>query len=164
MDFRNELLAIAQIAIAIAGFSGVVAASLQRDGLHVIDRFRFVAIFSLAFSALVLAFVPIALVHLGFDSVRLWRVSSSVLVAAWFAGALPGAYIIRQVISAVEVESHIPTALLLIPSILNLLVQIGNVGGWFWEPNFVAYLIGLFAYLFVAGLSFVYVVLFRPSS
>ena len=77
---------------------------------------------------------------------------------------MPGAYILRQIVSAVAVESHIPTALLLIPSILNLFVQIGNVGGWFWEPNFVAYLFGLFAYLYVAGLIFVYVVLFRPSS
>jgi len=39
-----------------------------------------------------------------------------------------------------------------------------NLGGWLWEPNFLAYLLGLFIYLYSAGLMFIYVVLFRPAT
>lgn len=162
MNATNELLAIAQIAVALAGFSGVVAAFFQQGGLLLADRIRFVGIFSVAFLALTLAFLPIALEHLGVGSRRLWSVSSFVMVVTWFVGFGMWGAVRRKVVTGLKVESSIPTAMLVIPAIVNLVVQIGNVGGWYWQPGFVAYLFGLLAILYAAGLGFVLAVLFRP--
>ena len=46
---REELLTVAELAIGIAGFAGVIAAFLQRGGLHPVDRGRFVTLLSAAF-------------------------------------------------------------------------------------------------------------------
>lgn len=61
MEGADELLTIAELSIGIAGFSGVVAAFLQNGGLHPFDRSRFINLFSLSFSTLIPAFVPLLL-------------------------------------------------------------------------------------------------------
>lgn len=163
MEVREELLNIAEIAIGIAGFSGVVAAFLQRGGLHEVDRVRFINLFSTAFSTLVLAYVPIVVSHLVDEPDRIWSLSSGVMVVAWLS-ATTLAYLLVFPTIREHVYGKLPFFLLAIPSTTNLIVQILNLGGWLWDPGFLAYLLGLFIYLYAAGLMFVYVILYRPSS
>lgn len=164
MDALDELLTIAEISVGIAGFSGVIAAFLQRDGLPPLDRVRFINLFSVVFTTLTLAFAPIALHHLGIQTDRLWMYSSSVMVFAWFINVVVG---VRYVIPAIK--EHLgagyggPMNAITIPSALNLLVQLLNLSGWLWEPGFPAYLFGLFVYLYASGVMFVFVVLYRPN-
>ncbi len=164
MNETNELLAIAQIAVALAGFSVVAAAFLQDGGLHPVDRVRFAAIFSTAFAALALAFVPILLDHLGISGSRLWSISSFVMLAIVFVAFGAWLPVHRGVASALAMESSLPTLTLLVPGIVNLVLQIGNVGGWLWQPSFVTYLIGLLIPLYITGVLFVHVVLYRPRT
>ena len=49
-----------------------------------------------------------------------------------------------------------------LPSLINLVIQVLNFTGWLWAPGFLAYLFGLFVYIYAAGLMFVFVVLYRP--
>jgi hypothetical protein len=79
----DGLLTIAEIAVTIALFAGVVAAFLHRGELHAVDRIRFVDLFTVAFEAVILSFVPIALSHLGFEGNRLWVWSSAVMIGLW---------------------------------------------------------------------------------
>ena len=164
MEAREELLNIAEIAIGIAGFSGVIAAFLQRDGLHPLDRVRFVNLFATAFSTLALAYVPIVVSHLLDGNGEIWRYSSAVMIVFWFMNSLFGLLFVFPELRKDTVNTaKYPSVLLLIPSFLNLGTQCFNVGGWFWDPGFVPYLFGLFVYLYAAGLMFVYVILFRPA-
>ena len=51
-----------------------------------------------------------------------------------------------------------------IPPLANFLVQLLNVTGWLRETGFLAYLFGLFVYLYAACVMFVFVVIYRPDS
>lgn len=162
MEHREELLTIAEITVGIAGFSGVVAAFLQRGGLHEVDRRRFVNLFLTAFTALALAFVPIALSQLVDDPDRLWRLSSATMIGAWILGTMVGYFAVFPAIRAHVYFDTSVFSLLMIPSVLNLALQLANAGGWLWRPGFLAYLCGLFIYLYAAGMMFVFIVLYRP--
>jgi len=166
LDVRDELLTIAEIAIGIAGFSGVIAAFLQRDGLHQLDRVRFINLFATTFTILVLAYVPIVISHLVTDNDRIWSYSSAVMAIVWFLGT---GFTYRLVLP--EIRTYIPyqsrrlaIPVLGIPTLSNLGIQCLNIGGWLWEPGFLAYLFGLFIYLYGAGVMFVFVILYRPPA
>jgi hypothetical protein len=163
---RDELLTVAEISIGIAGFSGVVAAFLQREQLHQLDQARFINLFVVAFSALFLTFVPISFSYAGFSGMALWRWSSAAMIFAWLLNAGLMIFFIYPVIRE-HVPGRlrrIPSAAVAIPSALNLFVQILNLTGWFWEPGFLAFLIGLLVNVYCAAALFVYIVIFRPPA
>jgi len=162
LEVREELLTIAEISIGIAGFSGVMAVFLQQGGLHIVDRLRFINLFTTAFSTLVLTFVPIAFSHAGVQGERLWVYSSLVMTFAWALNSSLGARMLPYLREHVSHSLTLPRTAIIAPGVLNLVAQVLNVGGWFWEPGFLAYLFGLIVYMYAAGLMFVYVVLFRP--
>lgn len=164
MEFREELLTIAEIAIGIAGFSGVIAAFLQRGGLHALDRVRFIGLFTIAFTRLILAFVPIVVLQLPVEANALWAWSSGVMAVVWFFSSAVWLRGIPEFLQQPSTDVVVQRMLLVVPSVLNLLTQVLNAGGWLWEPCFLAYLFGLFVYLYAAGLMFVIVILYRPNS
>ena len=84
MEASDELLTIAELAIGIAGFSGIIAAFLQGGGLHPFDRFRFVNLFITVFAALVLAFLPLLLDGFISPEEKLWRISSGAMIGVWW--------------------------------------------------------------------------------
>jgi hypothetical protein len=162
----DELLTIAEISVGIAGFSGVVAAFLQREQLHRLDQARFVNLFVVAFATLFLAFVPLTFSHAGLSGMALWRWSSAAMVAVWLLNTWITVFfvypVIRQQFSGTT--RRVPSAMVGVPSALNLMVQILNLAGWFWEPGFLAFLFGLFVYLYCAAALFVYIVIYRPPA
>jgi len=164
LDGHDELLTIAEIAVGLAGFSGVIAVFIERGGLPLADRLRFLALFVTAFTALILAFVPIALAYSGFKDQNIWQISSGTMVLVGFAALVPYPFGVRTVRREIKATSMIPHVLLLVPAGVHLAVQLANAGGWIWQPNFVPYLIGMLVYLYTAGLLFVIIVLFRPTA
>ena len=50
------------------------------------------------------------------------------------------------------------------PATLNALLQLGNVTGWPFSPNFVSYLLGLLILLYIGAYFFAFLVLYRPKS
>ena len=161
MEHLDELLTIAEIAIGIAGFTGVMAAFLQREGFHELDRVRFVNLFGMTFATLTLAFVPIVVAEV---SDAIWFYSSSVMIAVWFINIGFGIfYVVPELRKNYGANSILPGLLVWIPSFLNLGVQCLNLTGWLWEPGFLVYIFGLFVYLYASCLFFVFVVLYRPS-
>jgi hypothetical protein len=162
----EELLTIAEISIGIAGFSGVVAAFLQRDQLHQLDQARFINLFVVAFSTLFLAFVPISLWHAGFDGLGLWRWSSAAMLLAWLVNSGVTIFYVYPVIrqNVPGRARRVPSAAVAVPSSANVLIQLLNLTGWAWEPGFLAFLCGLFIYLYCAAALFVYIVIYRPPT
>lgn len=162
MDGQNELLTIAEIAIGIAGFAGVISVFAQRGHLSPADRLRFLGVISTAFSALLLAFVPIALAYTDLQQEQLWQTSSIVMLLWTILGLAPVPLAVRTIRLELNESSWVPLGLFLIPTVANLFVQLANSGSWFWQPNFIPYLMGMLAYLYNAGLFFVFIVLLRP--
>jgi hypothetical protein len=73
MEAADELLTISELAIALAGFSGVVAAFGHSNGIGRSQRFYFIALVIVALSTVILAFVPF-LLHSG--GVMVWLILS----------------------------------------------------------------------------------------
>ena len=85
------------------------------------------------------------------------------MIIFWVLHMMLTPILMRRVRAALR-EYYTPAAaLLLAPAVLNLVVQVLNVTGWFYESGFVPYLFGLLVYLYSAGVSFVYTVIFRPD-
>ena len=163
MDVRDELLTAAEIAIGLAGFAGVAAVFLQRSDQRLIDRLRFVNLFVLSFATVILAWVPLVIERMGYAGDALWSRSSAVMLLFWFLNAAIASRVYRGLGEITEVDFRLPMSLALLPGLISLAVQIVNLGGFLWTPQYLAYLFGIFAYLYSTALSFVYVVLFRPS-
>jgi hypothetical protein len=78
-DQHEALLAIAQIALGLAGFSGVFVAMSQSGGQvrqHG-DTYRLVLLLATSLSTLFLSLMPVALDRLGVADDLLWRVSNA---------------------------------------------------------------------------------------
>jgi hypothetical protein len=163
LDGHDELLTIAEIAVGLAGFSGVVAGFLQRGGLSAADRLRFISLFITVFATLVLAFIPIALAYGDFQDESIWRLSSIVMMLAGIAGFVSIPFAMHRMRKEIA-PSLLAPILVLVPPLINFVVQLMNAGAWIWQPNFVPYLIGMLLCLFEAGLIFVFIVLFRPPA
>jgi hypothetical protein len=78
MEHEEALLAIAEIALGLAGFGGVfVAVGRSREAVRrPADTYRLVLLLCMALATLVLSLLPVALGSLGLAPPGLWRVSN----------------------------------------------------------------------------------------
>jgi hypothetical protein len=166
MEFRDELLTVAELAIGIAGFSAVVAAFSRQDRLHELDAGRFLTLVVIAASAVVLAFLPSLLHGSGYSGPALWRAASGLMVVFWVASMVPYAQQISRLRRAdSEITPSIGTiAALTVPSVANLGLQVTNVSGSFWASGGAPYLFGTLVWLWAAGVLFVGIVIYRPDA
>jgi hypothetical protein len=166
MDFRDELLTVAELAIGIAGFSAVVAAFAHRGDLHERDIDRFRILVTSAGSAVILAFVPSLLSVLSLSTENLWRSASVLMIIAGIGGMTPFLLRIRRERrqgTAGPGSGFGVTLAIAIPSVANLLLQSANASGIFWSPNGALYLFGTLVWLWSAGVMFIDVVANRPG-
>jgi len=165
MDPTDALLTIAEIAITLAGFSAVVSAFTVDGALTRSDRGGFLWLFATAFVAALLAFVPIVLSQMGLANHVLWRASSGIMVLAWllsmglwFLGRL------RDRRDPTAPSSFADGPLLVVPAVLNLILQMVNIWGGAWQPSPAVYTIGTLVWLYAASLVFMSIVLDRPAA
>lgn len=163
MTGGGALLTIAELAISLAGFSAVISAFTIHGKLTPVDRSKFLWLFATAFVAALLSFVPVVLDEAGLADARLWRMSSLVMVLVWFVSM--GIWLVdvvrdRRVGTA---ASFADGPLLVVPALANLLLQVLNIWGGFWQPSPAAYTIGTLVWLYAASLAFLSIVLERPD-
>jgi len=163
MEGSDELLTIAELAIGLAGFAGLVVAFTHQGRLRATDRFRFIALFSQALFVIVLAFVPFGFHHAGQVAPALWRASSGVMVVFWVCTAWWLNVRLRTDFSAEEDLPRSFFAALVGPPVFNLVLQIANFVGWPMEPGVLAYLVGLLIWLSVPALLFATLILYRAE-
>ncbi len=163
MEASNELLTIAELAVGLAGFAGLVVSFNHRGGLHATDRYRFIALFSLALFAALLAFVPFGFHHAGLASAALWRASSGVILASSvFAAWWLGVYLRPEFAPDENPPKAFSIALFAIPT-FNVLLQVANLVGWPAKPGALAYVAGLILWLAVPALIFALLILYREK-
>ena len=166
MSAEDALLTVAEMAIAVAGFSAIVAAFSGSGRLVATDRRRFVWLFANAVVAGFLAFVPVLLQEATFSGVKLWQYSSAAMCLAW---AIAAALWVSDEVRAKRPRPSEPAGfwqgpLALVPSFLNFVLQAVNALGLLWEPSSAAYLAGTLVWLYGAVLPFLSIVLERPAA
>lgn len=157
------LLTMAEIAIGLAGFSGVVAAFSQTRDFPAADRVRFLMLVGGTFFVILLAFVPFLLGLSGFEEPGLWRWSSAIWVVA-FAACLPLVLAGRKII--LREGRSAPgwsVGIIFLMALASCLGQVGNMLGWPYPSGPVPFLLGLMVGLIGSGSIFVYLVLVRPE-
>lgn len=92
MDTSALLLSLSQMALAIAGFSGITIAFIRIPGrLSDLERYRLAWLFGGSFGAMFLALVPIALQVVGVPGIAAVRAASGGLAAytlIWYSSLL----------------------------------------------------------------------------
>jgi hypothetical protein len=159
----DVLLTMAQIAIGLAGFSGVVAAFSQTREFPAADRVRFLMLVGSTFLVVLLAIVPFLLELGGIREPGLWRWASGIWLASVLSGSplvLAGRRIILREGRAAPAWS---VGLILMIALAAGLAQMGNLFSWPYAPGPVPFLLGLLAGLVGSGSIFVYLVLIRPD-
>ena len=80
MGGGDELSVLAEVAVALAGFSGIVVAIQSSDRVHPWDTYRAAVLLSTGFTMLLLALLPSALYSFGVAGPSLWRLSSALSI------------------------------------------------------------------------------------
>lgn len=160
MNPYDALIIVAELALGIAGFSGVVVALGARPGIWPrVDRLRLAALLSFSLGALLIVLIALTLLALNFGDQTVWRLSSlfmTILFAAILLSIVPGAWSITR--HTTGLKSSYSMAVF-IPSVLatavSVVVQIMNVFGLFTEQAFGAMFSGLAVALTISGVNFV---------
>src|SRR2546423_8379467 len=81
MNGTEVLTTIAQLAVAVAGFSGIAIAFNRQPGrLSEFEAFRVSILFANGLAAMFLSLIPFALFYLKWSDFRIWRASSALIV------------------------------------------------------------------------------------
>jgi hypothetical protein len=164
MDPPDTLSTVAEIALGLAGFTGLlVVLGRQPGGFSPSEAFRLLILLVASLSALFLALIPLALHDSGLSGFVLWRVSSLIMAGSILASA---GFLVRRVRSFQrgDSEAYSPVILVLISTGAGLVfvAQILNASGVLGSPSPGAYSFGLLFFIAAGAVQFVRI-LFVPS-
>jgi peptidoglycan biosynthesis protein MviN/MurJ (putative lipid II flippase) len=161
MEATDELLTIAELAIGLAGFSGIVVAFSPQRGLRDVARFYFIALITCSFTAVLLAFLPSFFHHGGVVGTAMWK-SSSVVMLFLYVLVIAGLGIRVSRTPSVYEAHHLgihASIGVCTAALLTAVCIIMNIVGYPMEPGATLYLVGLFLWLTVTAFMFTYLVL-----
>ena len=165
MEEKELLLTIAQAALGIAGFSGVMGAFMKRPGkLTGVETYRVGVLLGVSFSAMFLAFLPQLLGAMGSTAPRLWVVASAAM-AAFSIVALSIFLLASWRVSRQAPEIFNPWVMgaTALGHLANIFVQLISAS----HPEGVAapgiYVTGLLWYLFHAAMQFSRMLFVQPA-
>lgn len=163
MPDQDLLLTIAELALALAGFSGVMTAFMKRPGqLTTVEVYRLAVLLGIAFGATFLALLPLVLAQLGAGGAPLWRGASAVM-AAYSAIAVAVFLVSSRYISrrAPELFNWYLMGGIAAGHAANILLQLVNAARPAAAPGL--YTIGLLWYLFHGAVQFSRILFVQPA-
>lgn len=161
MDQFEGLQTIAEVAVGIAGFGGIIVAiTRDREDWESWDEIRIWGVLVPSISAVLLALLPLGLSSAGLASNALWRFSSLAMVAVGVSGFLAFGLRFRGTLSEGPLLPVLGR-LLAGGSVLNLLCQLSNAMGLGFRGSFSVYYFGLLWLLAYSGLEFISLIFVR---
>ena len=165
MSEQETLTSVTEFAIALAGFSGIVVALGKQPGRWApADRYRLLNVLGFAFGAGFMAYLPIGLAHAGLTGSQLWRASSGLFLCF---GVLGSGFMVvrtRRLPDNVRALVHpVVRQISYTTSAIGLLVQLANVVGLGFTPQFSAYFLGLVVLLLNGSIQFTRILFVRPE-
>ena len=134
IDVPNALLAVAQVAIGLAGFSAIlVALSGKPHQWTPVDAFRIRLILALSFQSVFLSLIPFVLAFFSLPESTVWKVSPLIIAMATVADVLlvlSGVYRLSRPERAVLKSAVVSTvtAILVAMAALELLATFAVIG------------------------------------
>jgi hypothetical protein len=163
VDQLGSFEALAQIALGIAGFSGVVVAVSDRPVQHErSDSVRILSLLTLSLGGLVLALLPSGLALAEVSRAAIWRGGSAAAVLGWLAWALYFPRRIRQLPRGVMFPAPI-LATSGAGHLVNFGAQVLNSAGLFPSLAASIYYFGIVWVLLFSAAIFANVVFRRPE-
>jgi hypothetical protein len=156
MEAESILLSIAEISVAFAGFSGVVAVFGRRSSgkWRRGDILRFWQMIEVSLSMLIFALLPFIFHHTGMTAQRTWPACSAILALIL---SLQMCRALWRTISAKRTDPSISILFSLLfqgISLVVVILQIANVMGIMFHQELAPYLIGVFWLLCLACVLF----------
>jgi hypothetical protein len=165
VEGADELLTLAEFAVALAGFMGVVMVFRRGDAaLHPVDSHRIQVGLAVTLGPAFLALLPAGLSLAGLSAAALWRLCSTL-------GAL---FLVGVFVFEALSRSRLPSAAsaLLSPTVVRIsqtvagfafTMQVVNASGLWLEPGAGLYFLALVLSLAFGALVFVRTVFIRPG-
>jgi hypothetical protein len=146
VDATETLLAIAQIALGLAGFGGIfVAVGRERAAVRrPADTYRLVLLLCTALSTLVLALLPLAFQSVGIADATVWALSSALLSV--IIGTIGVVTIRLRRPHREEIragEAPLVASAIWVIAFVTLAAQLSNAAGAFAARSFGVFLFGL---------------------
>ena len=141
IDPANTLYVVIQVAVAIAGFAGIVSA-VQVERMRVLLTLRLFNLLSCSFAAMFISGFALVLMHAEVEPDSIWRVTSVLIVMVSVTGAVLSLRHVSAVRAKVPDFGGILTgAVINVSMLINLGLLIWNAVVWaaFWPV-----LIGVF--------------------
>jgi len=162
----ESLTTIAEIGIALAGFSGLVVVLRRNAGpLNEIEKYRMSVLLATAFGAMFLALLPAALQQLDLADDILWRTSSAFLATFSFAFILGWVLSSRRFFHVAREIFSVPAfSLMAIGHLINVGLQLSVTLGLWGDASPGVYLLGLVWLLAHASQQFVRMLFIQPRS
>jgi hypothetical protein len=162
----GPLTTIAQIAVGLAGFTGIAIAFTRRPGeLTPLEGYRLAILFATSLGALFLALIPFGFGLVGVRDSTLWRISSALFVA-FEAGLL--IYLVPRTLrflgEAREIFNVRVLTGLAAGHVVAIVLQAVNALGGFRGAESGVFLWGLIWLLFHTALQFARILFIRPST
>jgi len=148
---------MAEVSVALAGFTGVVAAFGHRRGQwSSADTMRFRVMLGTSLSGLVFSILPFAFHHMGTESAATWAISSGLLASYFVIMTLVDTHRIRQVVA--QRDSHFrmwPGVLSFCLAGVAVVTQVLNALDIGFHRAFGPYFLGLCCLLLLCALMFI---------
>lgn len=154
MEGSEYLYTIAEVSVAVVGFSAVVVVFRNRGGqaLSPVELKLISFMIERGFAALFLSLLPMLLSHLGLSGAGVWAISSGTLALYLLTALLRTASFRRQI--PAEAEAQLParglSAILAVCAVIVIAVQVLNAVGAVLNQGIGWYLLGA---TFVLGLA-----------
>lgn len=156
---------IAEVAIALAGFSGLLVALRKSSGpLIEVQKYRMRILFALSFGALFLSLLPAIILYLEIGEDRLWIYSSlamavySIYFLAWWLSSSR-----RTAKNHPEIFQRWVFSTMTVGHVLNLVLQLIVVFAFVDSGHAGIFLIGLTWYLLNASQQFIRMLFIQPQ-
>lgn len=155
---------LAEIAVGIAGF-GTIAIVLGRDpSAGSAEFYRTSSLFLSSLGALFLALLPIGLATSGLSESLLWRMSSAAVAVFILVFSRVTVLLRRRHLERALWFGRVPASIIVSTVVLNLALQLLNVGGFLFVPGPTCVFFGVMWFLVYACLILVRIVFVPPSS
>ena len=162
----DSLQVIAEVGIALAGFSGLIIVFRRNAGpLDDIQKFRMSLLFILAFGATFLSFLPDLLSSFAVPEERVWFDASAslfgyslILLWWWFSGSRRLAKIVPEIFNWYAFTT------MAVGHVIVVVLQLGVMLGLFETRAPGVYMLGLMWYLIHAAQQFVRMLYIQPRN
>ena len=155
MEIQELLLGLAQIAVALVGFSGLASVFRRSADATWRPDVRFWSLIIATTGCLIFSLLPLAFLHGGISTIVTWPACSGIFAAFMTVSWIALLRQLRRRIGAGEYYKSAITVAFTVGHVIAVTVLVLNTLGIAWQPTFGPYLVSLMLYFLWASMIFI---------